>query len=459
MKKRLLNPLANLYDRNGISNKGLRRDLTLFITAVAMGSVFFSVSTGTPFTGFASALGANDFYYGILLAIPIAVSFLQFFASWLLEKTKKRKLIFIATGIAQRALWLPIALVPLFVPMDKPVLRLWMVVALMTVSSSMGMFMNVTFFSWLGDIVPMRIRGRYLSLRYSISTFTGLVSAIVASIALDRIPGLNGYMIVFGVTTLFGVSDIVQFIWIRDPPMEISSHESFRKVFAGVFRDKGYWTYLLFWTAWAFCWNLPGPFYSKYAIDKLGFSLTITTLASQVAYGVMAVLLVQWWGRRLDRHGHHWVLARCGAVFCISPLVWLFAAPGVIWPMLVSSLCTGIFFCGIDVTSVQMLVSVTPTRNRSIYIAMYMVVTSLFGVSLANVAGGKLLEWMGELNFSFLGLHLDRYKLLFVGACGLRLLVVLLLLPMLANIKPHNMDNVDSENMERIEDNAGNEPA
>jgi MFS family permease len=457
--RRTLNPMKSLYEQNGVTDRSLRRDLNLFITAVAMGSIFFSISTGTPFTGYASALGANDFYYGILLAIPVAVSFLQFAASWLLEKTRKRKLIFVATGIVQRLLWLPIALVPLFIPLDRPELRLWMVILLMTLSSSMAMFMNVMFFSWLGDVVPMRIRGRYLGLRYSIFTFTGLVSAIAASAALDSIHGLTGYMVVFGVASLFGVADIVQFLWVRDPPMTVEKHESFKSAFAGVFRDTGFWKYLLFWTAWSFCWNLPGPFYSKYAIDKLHLSLTVTTLAGQVAYGVMAVLMVRWWGRMLDRRGHHWLLTRCCAVFCVSPLVWLFASPGVVWPMLVSSLMTGIFFCGIDVTSVQMLVTVTPLKNRSVYIAMYMVVTSLVGISLANAAGGWLLKWLGDVSFSFLGVAFDRYKLLFAGTCALRVLVIALLLPMIANIKPQIAERVETETSERMESNGRKELA
>lgn len=460
MKKRSLNPLTNLYDQNNVVDKRLRRDLNLFTYAVALGTVFFSISIGsTPFTGFASALGTDDLQFSILLAVPVAASFLQFFASWLMERTRKRKSIFIVSGIIQRALWIPVALIPLFVPMDKPVLRLWLVITLISMSSIANMFMNVTFFSWLGDIVPMHVRGRYLSLRYSISTAMGLLSAVVASLVLDRLPGLNGYAIVFGVVALFGVADIVCFIWIRDPPMHVTEHEPFMKSLSGIFKDKGFLLYLLFWTAWMFAWNLPGPFYSKYALDKLGISLSVTTLAGQVAYGMMAVLFVQWWGRQLDRHGHHWVLVRCGLVLCVLPLLWLFARPGEFWPMLVSSLGTGIFFCGIDVTSVQMLVTVTPQRNRSMFIAMYMVITSIVGGSLANLAGGKLLSMMGELHITFLGMQFDRYKLLFAGSCVLRLLIVLVLLPMIAQLKQTELENTGMNNQERDDSHVGKEPA
>jgi MFS family permease len=458
VKKRSMNPLTKLYDQNNITNNRLRRDLSLFIYAASLGTIFFTVTGGTAFTGFSSALHATDLQYSILFGVPAAFSILQFLASWLMEKTRKRKTIFIVSGIIQRALWIPVALVPLFIPFSQPLLRLWLVVVLLSLSSVAAMFMNVTFFSWLGDIVPIHIRGRYLSLRYSIFTAMGLISAVVASIFLDMIPGITGYMYVFGVISLFGVADIVCFIWIHDPPMHVTQHEPFVKSLHGILKDKGFMLYLLFWTAWMFAWNLSGPFYSKYALDKLGISLTTTTLIGQVAYGVMAVVFVQWWGRKLDLHGHHWVLLRCGVVLCVLPLVWLFAKPGDIWPMLIASLGTGVFFCGIDVTSVQMLVSVTPLRNRSVFIAMYMVVTSLIGGSLANFAGGKILSILGELNFSFLGIQIDRYKLLFAGACILRALIVLLLLPLIANTKQHNQEDINVDQEERIGGNACKEP-
>ena len=437
-------PLKNLYDQNGIHDKALRRDLTLFISTVSAGTVFFAISTGTPFTGLAVALGANDLFYSLLFAIPISTSVLQFFASWLMERTRKRKSIFIFTGLIQRSLWIPVALVPLFVPMGDGQLRLWAVIGLTTLSSIAGSFMNVTFFSWLGDVVPMHMRGRYLGLRSSIATVLGLLSALAASLALDAISGLIGYCIVFGIGAVFGIADIAQFLWVRDPGMVKSdTHASYGAAFLATLRDRPFLLYLLFWTAWIYTWNLSGPFFAKYCLDHLKLSLTVTTLAGQVAAGVMTFLFIQRWGRMLDSHGFQWVLLRCGLVGCASALVWLLASPGQFWPLLIFSVVNGVFVCGVDVTSVQMLVSVTPQQNRSIYIAIYMVVTSVLGASLGYLSGGALLDWMGDLHFEVLGLTIDRYKVLFTGAGILRLGVILALLPiMAAAVKNHAVQDL-----------------
>lgn len=424
-------PLKTLYDQNAIHDKALRRDLSLFIYSVSAGTVFFAISTGTPFTGLAVALGANDLFYSLLFAIPISTSVLQFFASWLMERTRQRKVIFIISGLIQRSLWIPVALVPLFVPMGDGQLRLWAIIGLTTLSSLAGSFMNVTFFSWLGDVVPLRMRGRYLGVRSSISTVLGLLSAFAASLVLDAISGLQGYVIVFGVGALFGITDIATFFWIRDPGM-VPSDTHYGKALKAALHERPFLIYLLFWTAWIFTWNLSGPFFTKYCLDHLRLNLTITTLAGQVAGGLMTFLFIQRWGHLLDSHGFRWVLLRSGLVGCLTSLVWLFAAPGQFWPLLVFSLLNGVFVCGVDVTSVQMLVSVTPQQNRSIYIAIYMVVTSVLGSSLGYLCGGALLDWMGDLRFQALGIAFDRYKVLFTGASVLRLGVILALLPYMA---------------------------
>ena len=192
LKRRFVNPFSSLYDRNGIADEGLRRDLTLFTTSAAVGSIFYSVTGGTPYTDFAVKLGADDFHFSVLFAVPAAFAVLQLVASWLLEKTRKRKLIFLASGIVSRATWLLVALTPVFIPMDKPMLRLWTVIALISFSSLAGMFMNVTFFSWLGDIVPIGIRGRYLGLRYSITARDGPGLGAFGEPCARRTAGING---------------------------------------------------------------------------------------------------------------------------------------------------------------------------------------------------------------------------------------------------------------------------
>ena len=115
-------------------------------------------------------------------------------------------------------------------------------------ATASGSFMNISFTSWLADVVPIHIRGRYLGLRSSISTLFGLTGALVASLVIQKMPGLDGYMLVFGVATVFGIGDIATFIWIKDPPMHAVEHHRFFDSMKTVLRDRNYVKYLIFWT-------------------------------------------------------------------------------------------------------------------------------------------------------------------------------------------------------------------
>ncbi|MDD4796903.1 MAG: MFS transporter, partial [Eubacteriales bacterium] len=185
---RWINPLSELYNAHQIAGR-LRKDLNLLIVSVSLGMVFYMISNGSLFAGFARALGADDFSYGVLISVPTASAVMQLLASWLVEKTRKRKLLFVTMGIIAKSLWLPVALVPYLVPMDYAYLRIWVVIVLIALSSCCGSFIDAGLYPWMSGLVPLRVRGHYLGLRSSVYTFTGLVSAIIGSLLLDRFSG------------------------------------------------------------------------------------------------------------------------------------------------------------------------------------------------------------------------------------------------------------------------------
>ena len=71
--------------------RDVQRSLHLVIVAVTFGVVCFTITGGSPLTGFARSLGAGDFIYGVLMGLPVVGSVLQVFASYLLETTRREK--------------------------------------------------------------------------------------------------------------------------------------------------------------------------------------------------------------------------------------------------------------------------------------------------------------------------------------------------------------------------------
>jgi hypothetical protein len=63
----------------------------------------------------ALALGASNLQIGILTALPFMVQPIQIPAVLLVERLKNRKLIGVSAYFVTHALWIPIALIPLFI--------------------------------------------------------------------------------------------------------------------------------------------------------------------------------------------------------------------------------------------------------------------------------------------------------------------------------------------------------
>ena len=80
---------------------------------VSMG--FFSITTSGILAAYALALGANNFQIGVLAAIPFIMQPLQIPAIFLVERLRRRKAIAVIAWFLAQLLWLPVALIPVFI--------------------------------------------------------------------------------------------------------------------------------------------------------------------------------------------------------------------------------------------------------------------------------------------------------------------------------------------------------
>ncbi len=424
--------LDNLYD-GYISDNNQRKNLNLVILAAAIGTIFFSQSTGAATTGLASAFGANDFVFGLMWALPVFASLAQLYASYLIEKTGKNRKIFLIFGIIQRGIWLIVALLPYLVPEVLAHTRIWFMVVILTLSSIAATFVNAGFYSFFADMVPMGIRGRYISFRSRICTIFSMISGLAAAWVLDSIPGFPGYTLVFAVASVFGVLDIVVFFWVDTPPIKQNSSNS--SVIAGLklmYSDKKVLNYILFWSIWSFAINLSSPFFTKYTIEVQGLSFTQIIIFGQIACNVVTILALPLWGRALDRYGSKPVLFFSCTVTAILILVWFPADKGSVLPLFIFNALGGLVWCAGDIASQNMLLSHTPETGRSMVTSIYFV-TNAIGSAIAFTLGGAFLEltkpFFSQANLSLFGWPIDHYKSLFALSIIARLLPIIFVLP------------------------------
>ncbi len=415
----------------------LKKSLNLIIAAITFGMVMFTV-TGIPvgapaFTGFIRLLGAGDLLYGIVMALPVMGGVAQVLASFYIERTGKRKSIFLIFGFIHRLLWIPVALIPLSSSGLSREGKIWLITLLITIGSIASSIVSVSFMSWIGDLIPTDIKGRFFGKRAAISAFMGAATGLAIGKILDSGSGLGTFAAVLSVAAFMGALDIMCFIWVKHPPMAIRHEDiSFRKIIREPFRDRNYMKFILFVSAWSFGFNIPAPFFYVYMIEYLNMGYFKIALFAQVFGSLLTILFVSRLGRLIDSFGSKPVMKMCCTISISLPVLWIFATPASYNIILFINMAAGIINAGYELTVLNLSIWLAPEKNRSAYIATYALVNSVIGIAIAYIVGGLLMEvlrpLLNDLSIPFiLGQELNAFHILFILSGLLRAMALLFL--------------------------------
>ena len=433
----LIKQRVQLFDTTGL-NRDQIRVLQVFIWGVLGGTVWANITGGAAMTSYMKELGASDTLYGFVFALPPLANAFQLFASYWMERTLKRTQMFLVAGFIQRLVWLPFALVPVLIPMGQPQLRLWCAVILAMVSAGMAPFMNVSFFSFFNDAVPMRIRGQYLASRSRVATVVGLGMGLVVARLLDTLPVYTNYVVVFLLAAVFGTFDIACFLFCKLPEMEPRPEKArLVPMLKGVLADKKYMRIVLSITCWLFSVQIGSPFFGVYTLAPIaeggmGMTMTEVILTGQVMFNLGLIMFISRWGRTMDGYGSKPVLVVASFLTAFMPAIWFRIGPGMLALAAFGSFYSGATYCAVDLSMQNLFMSQAPDKNRSMYFAVYFIFTQLAGLALASIVGGFLLDnvliAIDAMNLKLFGLAFNRYHALFVVTAVMRLLSAVFLL-------------------------------
>src|SRR4051794_14891679 len=100
--------------RATVRDEPLRTRLGVITLGWVFGAVWQTTISGSPVTQFMKGMGASNFQFGLFAALPFIASLLSVPASLHIERTGRRKPLFMWSLYPQRLLWFPIALVPMW---------------------------------------------------------------------------------------------------------------------------------------------------------------------------------------------------------------------------------------------------------------------------------------------------------------------------------------------------------
>jgi len=310
--------------------------------------------------------------------------------------------------------------------------RVGTLLGLVILSSTLGNAGTPAWLSWFADMVPERIRGRYLGNRAALATVTAVVASGTVGWVLDRNSSFPVFTAIFAIAAVLGVTDLMLFLLVRETPMAGDQQRlQLGSVIMGPLRNRPFRGYLLYALSEALMFGIAGPFFWLMGLEVLDIGNFYSNLYIMMVPMVFTALALPLWGNVCDRFGSKPLVTLGTVMSIIFPVCWLLATGERYHTLLaVSAIVGGAFGAAIQVADMNMLFSLTPQRTRSAYIATLSVAASL-GWVVAPSVGGAVAQALRSVHVHFAGRTFVNLHFLMVISIAARLLHVLLVVPRL----------------------------
>jgi MFS family permease len=253
--------------------------------------------------------------------------------------------------------------------------------------------------SWVADLYPEKIRGSFFLKRSAIINVVNVIWFFLASMILDIFKGPGTFWVygsIFAIGAVSGVADILLNIFIPEP--EPSERVPFAPIDAlEPLRNSNFIRFALAVGMAIFSISLIAPFQAPYVVDPKRVGAPNTWLGIMFVISQLTwVFTAPFWGTVMDKWGRKPVVV-LGCMFVFSWTGYFFLTPRTyiyILPLMsiVSGLVAPAFWEGVN----QMMLSLSPSRNRIAYVAWYMTIVGVISAG-GSLVGGFLLDSLADL--------------------------------------------------------------
>jgi len=386
----------------------IRSSLKALTLEGVFATVFYSVIGGALLSKFLLDLGAGPVEIGMLASIPQLTNLLQPVGAYIADRMKSRHWYSFWIFGLSRLLWL--ILVPAiwlvgssYMPNQRLVQLTLAIIWVANILEALG---RASFFSWIAVLVPQRLRGRYFGFRNSALSLTNLIGVPLLALVVSRWPSgrLQGYSAILLVGIVLGLISLICQNFMSDVnPQNVQHTEAETPEPLGwaadfsFLKNANFLKFLLYSGLWSFAVNVSAPFFNVYLLDDLNIDVSVVTIYGSLGAGANLLMLI-FWGRLADRVGNRPLMIGVGVLVSLTPLLWLEAGTQPIflwfWFPLLHILGSGTW-AAIDLCSGNLLMSVAPLRNQSIYFAIAAAIPGVAGAM--GITVGSFLATLGHI--------------------------------------------------------------
>jgi MFS family permease len=439
-----------------IRGPALRRAMMLATVAWMFGSVWLNTTAGTPLANYAHSLGASELQKGILAALPFIATLLSLPASLLIERTGKRKKIFLWGLYFQRLMWFPIALLPWWMVrqygdavLPQAMLLFLVLIFIMHTGQAIG---GPAWVSWMADLVPEKVRGVYFGRRRQWGILPAVPAALGVGWLLDRYGDAGGETMmlwcagIFMVSAVFGIIDIALFHYVPDIPREPRPGAHVLTAWREPLRNRQFLWFAGFVATLVFAVSFMGQFVTFYIIEHLGTtegggrgSLNMITQMMVIVVPAMAqLLLFSAWGRAVDKMGKKPVMILAGLGLVPVGLGWCLVTRETIWLGYALSAAGAALWAGVEVANFNVVLQwsgsgddeTNGAKGGTGYTAINSVIINIAGFA-GGLSAGILAQWLRDIDWKWVTEFktFTFYDVLFALSGVMRLLAVVAFVP------------------------------
>lgn len=405
-----------------------------FVSQGAMSEASTSLS-GSFIVAFAKDIGSNALHVGFLSAFSgLLAPFGNLHGSKLMEHWSRRT-IHMRFTILMALTWLPALLMIFFFWKDigRPYLP-YALILFYSIFIYLSGVKDPPTFSWLGDLVPENMRGKYFAQRSRLIGLVGLVVFLAGGFVLD-IFQTKGYVLV-GYTVLFSIAIILRFYSARQINHIFSPKFSLKKGYYFSFwsfvrRYDNFGKFSMFHAVFHFAIMVASPFFAYYMLNDLGFGKLTFTIVS-LSTTAFSLLLIPLAGKFSDKYGNLKLLYIAGITFPLTPLVWMVFKDPIILTI-VPGFISGLANAALGIAVTNYTYDSVSQQKRALCISYFNLMTGV-GIFFGSILGGLMIEY---IKISFMNTTLFVFGI----AVLLRAGAALYFLPQLQEVRKVNRIN------------------
>lgn len=379
---------------------------------------YMTLTGGPLLVTFLLALGATELEIGLVAALPLLGQLLQPLGAEAVRRIGGwRKPVVLAGAVADVLLWAASAAAVVWLDRPTALLVVLSVLALQQIPTALA---TVGWVSWISDLIPLRLRGRYFGRRNMACNGLAAVTALAAGVLIGRAEDpVPMYLTAIGVGAAARAVSITFLARQPEPRPAQPARGGFFAQLSPPLRNPGFRRYVAYAALFGFAVQVAAPFFTVFMIQEAGLGPGTVMLLAALSTG-SSLLGQRVWGPLADRYGERQVLRAVGLAITLQPVWWLAAGPSAVGltVMITASLTGGFVWGGQALAMGNLMMRLAPEAGKTAFFAVQAAIAGMAG-ALGPLVGGALAE---VVTTSALGSWLPpTLKVVFVVSAALRL--------------------------------------